>query len=40
MLEKIKESVCQANLMLPKNGLVKLTWGTFRRLTEKVDMLS
>jgi Ribulose-5-phosphate 4-epimerase and related epimerases and aldolases len=27
MLEKLKEAVCEANLMLPKHGLVTFTWG-------------
>ncbi len=27
MLEKLKEQVCQANLLLPKYGLVTFTWG-------------
>jgi L-ribulose-5-phosphate 4-epimerase len=27
MLERLKEQVCQANLLLPKHGLVTFTWG-------------
>lgn len=27
MLEELKELVCQANLLLPKHGLVTFTWG-------------
>ena len=27
MLEDLKEKVCQANLLLPKHGLVTFTWG-------------
>lgn len=27
MLEELRRRVCEANLMLPQNGLVKLTWG-------------
>lgn len=27
MLEQLKEQVCAANLLLPKNGLVTFTWG-------------
>jgi len=27
MLEALKEQVCQANLLLPKHGLVTFTWG-------------
>ena len=27
MLEKLKEQVCEANLLLPKYGLVTFTWG-------------
>ncbi len=27
MLEKLKEQVCQANLQLPRHGLVTFTWG-------------
>jgi len=27
MLERLKEQVCQANLLLPKHGLITFTWG-------------
>ena len=27
MLEKLKREVCEANLLLPKYGLVIFTWG-------------
>jgi len=27
MLKELKKEVCRANLMLPKHGLVKFTWG-------------
>ena len=27
MLEKLKQEVCEANLLLPKHGLVTFTWG-------------
>ena len=27
MLEKLKEEVCKANLLLPAHGLVTFTWG-------------
>ena len=27
MLEKLKEEVCRANLLLPKYGMVTFTWG-------------
>ncbi len=27
MLEQLKEQVCQANLLLPKHGLITFTWG-------------
>ena len=27
MLEKLKQEVCEANLLLPKYGLVTFTWG-------------
>ncbi len=27
MLEELKKTVCEANLMLPKNNLITLTWG-------------
>ena len=27
MLKELKKAVCKANLMLPKHGLVKFTWG-------------
>ena len=29
MLEKLKEAVFQANLALPKQGLIKYTWGKY-----------
>lgn len=32
MLEKIKDMVCTANLMLPENRLVKLTWGNVSQI--------
>ena len=28
MLEELKKQVCEANLLLPKYGLVTFTWGT------------
>ena len=28
MLEKLKQEVLEANLLLPKHGLVTFTWGT------------
>lgn len=34
MLEELKERVCQANLLLPKYGLVKFTWGNVSEITE------
>lgn len=34
MLEELKERVCQANLHLPKYGLVKFTWGNVSEITE------
>ena len=27
MLEELKRQVCQANLLLPRHGLVTFTWG-------------
>ena len=27
MLEELKQQVCEANLLLPKYGLVTFTWG-------------
>ena len=27
MLEELKQKVCEANLLLPKYGLVTFTWG-------------
>ncbi len=27
MLEELKKQVCEANLLLPKHGLVTFTWG-------------
>lgn len=32
MLEELKEKVCQANLQLPKHGLVTFTWGNVSAL--------
>lgn len=34
MLEELKEKVCQANLLLPKYGLVKFTWGNVSEISE------
>lgn len=34
MFEELKERVCQANLLLPKYGLVKFTWGNVSEITE------
>ena len=27
MLDALKQAVCEANLLLPKHGLVTFTWG-------------
>lgn len=34
MLEKLKKKVLEANLLLPKYGLVKFTWGNVSQITE------
>ena len=33
MLEELKKQVCEANLLLPRHGLITFTWGTSRGLT-------
>ena len=39
MLEKLKEKVLQANLLLPKYGLVTFTWAMYRESTVKAVLL-
>ena len=35
MLEELKKQVCEANLLLPKHGLVTFTWGNVSGLDEE-----
>lgn len=39
MLEELKQKVYEANMDLPKYGLVTFTWGNVARLTVKVVYL-
>ena len=40
MLEELKQRVYEANMQLPKHGLVTFTWGNVRvKLTEKQAIL-
>ena len=39
MLEELKNTVFKANLRLKESGLVILTWGMLRKLTEKAGLL-
>ena len=39
MLEALKEAVCQANLQLPKHGLVTFTWGNVSGIDRAAGML-
>ncbi len=39
MLEELKKAVYEANMLLPKYGLVTFTWEMSARLTEKPDIL-
>ena len=38
MLEQLKEKVCQANLDLPKHGLVKYTWGNVSEVDRETGL--
>ena len=39
MLEKLKEQVLQANLQLPKHGLVTFTWGNASGIDRESGLL-
>lgn len=39
MLKKLKEQVCQANLLLPKHGLVTFTWGNVSGIDRKKGLV-
>lgn len=39
MLEKLKESVYEANMMLPRNGLVVLTWGNVSGYDQETGLI-
>jgi len=38
MLEKLKEQVCEANLMLPKHNLVVFTWGNVSGIDRELGL--
>jgi len=39
MLKKLKEQVCQANLLLPKHGLIVFTWGNVSAIDRKKGLV-
>ncbi|MGN0968664.1 MAG: L-ribulose-5-phosphate 4-epimerase [Oscillospiraceae bacterium] len=39
MLEQLKEQVCEANLLLPKHGLVTFTWGNVSALDRETGLI-
>jgi L-ribulose-5-phosphate 4-epimerase len=39
MLEELKEQVCQANLLLPKHGLVIFTWGNVSGIDREAGLV-
>ncbi|MDR2784493.1 MAG: L-ribulose-5-phosphate 4-epimerase, partial [Treponema sp.] len=39
MLEELKKAVCDANLLLPRYGLVTFTWGNVSALDRKEGLL-
>ena len=39
MLDKLKSLVCQANLLLPKHGLVTFTWGNVSGVDRERDLM-
>ena len=39
MLEKLKEKVCEANLLLPKYGLVTFTWGNVSEIDRESGLV-
>lgn len=39
MLKKLKEQVCQANLLLPKHGLVTFTWGNVSSINREKGLV-
>ena len=39
MLEKIKQQVCEANLLLPKYGLVTFTWGNVSEIDRESGLV-
>ena len=39
MLERLKEQVCQANLLLPKHGLITFTWGNVSGIERKQGLM-
>ena len=39
MLEKLKQQVCEANLLLPKYGLVTFTWGNVSEIDRESGLV-
>ena len=39
MLEELKRKVCEANLLLPKHGLVTFTWGNVSAVDRTSGMM-
>ena len=39
MLEELKREVCEANLLLPKYGLVTFTWGNVSRIDRETGLM-
>ena len=40
MLEELKQQVCEANLLLPKYGLVTFTWGNVSGYRQRKGLVS
>jgi len=39
MLDELKKQVCEANLLLPKYGLVKFTWGNVSAVDREIELV-
>ena len=39
MLEELRQDVCEANLLLPKYGLVTFTWGNVSGIDRESDLV-
>ena len=40
MLEELKQQVCEANLLLPKYGLVTFTWGNVSAIDREMGLVA